>query len=79
MPFFHIIAPQIPADRKDEFLAAWPTMSADIKAQPGVAGVSAGTVVAEDGAAATEFKFVQCIGKYLDVRQGTSMVRANET
>ncbi|KAH8658526.1 hypothetical protein BGZ61DRAFT_371206 [Ilyonectria robusta] len=61
MPYFHIIAPQIPADRKDEFLAAWPTMSADIKAQPGVAGVSAGAVVAEDGAAVTDFKFVQCI------------------
>ncbi|KAF7553713.1 hypothetical protein G7Z17_g3462 [Cylindrodendrum hubeiense] len=61
MPFFHIIAPKIPADRKDEFLSAWPTMSAEIKSQPGVAGVSAGTVVAEDGAAATEFKFVQCI------------------
>ncbi|KAF7550511.1 hypothetical protein G7Z17_g5677 [Cylindrodendrum hubeiense] len=61
MPFFTIIVPNVPAEKKDQFLAAWPTLAADLKSQPGVAGVSAGPVVAEDGAAVTEFKFIQCI------------------
>ncbi|KAH7165285.1 hypothetical protein EDB81DRAFT_679020 [Dactylonectria macrodidyma] len=61
MPFFTIIVPNIPADKQETFLAAWPTLAADLKAQPGVAGVSAGPVVAEDGAPVTEFKFIQCI------------------
>ncbi|KAK7403346.1 hypothetical protein QQX98_010867 [Neonectria punicea] len=61
MPIFSIVVPSIPADRKDVFLAAWPTMKADLEAQPGVVGVSAGPVVGEDGAPVTEFKFVQTI------------------
>ncbi|KPM39829.1 hypothetical protein AK830_g6715 [Neonectria ditissima] len=61
MPILSIVAPNIPADRKDAFLAAWPTLKADLEAQPGVAGVSAGPVIAEDGSPVTEFKFVQNI------------------
>ncbi|KAM5351196.1 hypothetical protein ACJ41O_003919 [Fusarium nematophilum] len=61
MPFFTIVVPEIPAESQERFLSAWPTLQADLKAQPGVAGVSAGPVVAENGAAVTDFKFIQCI------------------
>jgi hypothetical protein len=62
MPFFSLIIPQVPADSKDEFLAAWPTVAAAMKAQPSVLGVSAGPIVAADGHAVTEFQFLQCLG-----------------
>ncbi|KAF4461112.1 hypothetical protein FALBO_12104 [Fusarium albosuccineum] len=61
MPFFVIVAPDVPAESKERFLGAWPTLKEELKAQPGVAGVSAGPVVAENGAAFTDFKFIQCI------------------
>ncbi|KAM0436680.1 hypothetical protein ACHAPT_002389 [Fusarium lateritium] len=61
MPFWTIVVPTISEENKGRFLEAWPTLKEELKAQPGVAGVSAGPVVAENGAAATEFKFVQCI------------------
>jgi len=64
MPYFTIVVPTISEENKDRFLEAWPTLKEELKSQPGVAGVSAGPVVAENGAAATEFKFVQCIGKW---------------
>ncbi|KAK7424665.1 hypothetical protein QQZ08_008548 [Neonectria magnoliae] len=61
MPIFSFIVPSIPADRKDAFLAAWPTIKADLEAQPGVIDVSAGLVVSEDGAPVTGFKFLQTL------------------
>lgn len=65
MPFFSIIIPQIPADSKDDFLAAWPTVAAAMKAQPTVLGVSAGPIVAADGQAVTDFQFLQCLGMFV--------------
>jgi hypothetical protein len=62
MPYIAVILPSIPEDHKDQFLAKWPEVAEEIKKQPSVLGVSAGPVVAEDGAAATGFKFIQTIG-----------------
>ncbi|KAF5645902.1 uncharacterized protein FTJAE_2332 [Fusarium tjaetaba] len=59
MPIFVITVPEIPSESQDRFLEAWPTLKEDLKSQPAVAGVSAGPVVAENGAAFTGFKFVQ--------------------
>ncbi|KAH6682228.1 hypothetical protein F5X68DRAFT_242873 [Plectosphaerella plurivora] len=61
MAILSIVAPEIPAEAKDKFLGAWPTLSAELTAQPGVAGTSGGIIVAEDGAPVTDFKFVQVI------------------
>lgn len=62
MAILSIIAPEIPAESKDKFLAAWPTLASDLTAQPNVAGTTGGVIVAEDGAAVTDFKFVHVIG-----------------
>lgn len=64
MPYLSLIIPQIPAGSKDEFLAAWPTVAAAMKAEPSILGVSAGPIVAADGHAVTEFQFLQCLGKF---------------
>ena len=65
MPFLSLIIPQIPTGSKDEFLAAWPTVAAAMKAQPSILGLSAGPIVAADGHAVTEFQFLQCLGNLL--------------
>lgn len=62
MPFLTFIVPPVPEEGKDQFLAAFPTIAGQIKALPMVLGVSGGVVVAEDGALATSFKFMQTIG-----------------
>jgi hypothetical protein len=67
MPYIAVILPAIPEAAKDQFLAAWPTVAAEIKALPMVLGVSAGPIVAEDGAAASGFKFLQVIGMESDI------------
>ncbi|KAH6962694.1 hypothetical protein DER45DRAFT_98714 [Fusarium avenaceum] len=61
MPIFVITVPSIPSESQERFLSAWPTLKDELKSQEGVAGVSAGPVVAEDGAAFTDFKFVQTL------------------
>ncbi|EEY16743.1 predicted protein [Verticillium alfalfae VaMs.102] len=61
MPILSIVSPEIPAEGQDKFLAALPTILSDIKSQPGVAGVTAGQIVGQDGAPVTDFKFVQAI------------------
>jgi hypothetical protein len=63
MPFLAVVVPQVPEEHKDQFLAAFPKIAAEIKALPMVLGVWAGPIVAEDGAAASGFKFIQTIGK----------------
>ncbi len=65
MPFLAVAIPQVPEEHKDQFLAAFPKIAAEIKALPMVLGVSAGPIVAEDGAAASGFKFIQTIGMLL--------------
>lgn len=62
MPYLTVVIPPVPAADKDTFLAAWPTIAAQITALPMVLGVSGGPIVGEDGAAVTEFKFLQTIG-----------------
>ena len=62
MAILSIIAPEIPAESKDRFLSAWPSLLNELKSQPGVAGASGGVIVAQDGESVTEFKFVQSIG-----------------
>ncbi|KAJ3548765.1 hypothetical protein NM208_g847 [Fusarium decemcellulare] len=59
MPILNIIRPEIPAGSQDQFLAAWPTLLAELKSQPGVAHASGGQVVAEDGQKVEGFKFIQ--------------------
>ncbi|KAM0335006.1 hypothetical protein ACHAQA_000040 [Verticillium albo-atrum] len=61
MPILSIVAPEIPAESKDKFLAALPTLLSELKSQPGVLGVTSGQIVAQDGAAVTDFKFLQAI------------------
>lgn len=63
MPFIAVVTPPIPPASKDEFLAAWPSIKADIAGQPNVLGVSGGEVVGENGSPVTEFKFIQTLGK----------------
>jgi hypothetical protein len=62
MPYMTIIIPQVTNDHKDALLGAWPTISKEMKALPSVLGVSGGEIVAQDGAAVTDFKFLQTIG-----------------
>lgn len=64
MPIIVIVTVDAPVDSKDKFLAAWPTIKADVAAQSGVLGVSGGQVIAENGAPMTNFKFIQTIGEY---------------
>ncbi|KAJ3534292.1 hypothetical protein NM208_g7602 [Fusarium decemcellulare] len=61
MPILTIIRPEIPASGKDDFLAAWPTLSADLQAQPGVLYAIGGQVVGENGKKVDDFKFTQYI------------------
>lgn len=62
MPILSIVAPEIPAEGQDKFLANLPAILSDIKSQPGVAGVTAGQIVGQDGVPVTDFKFVHAIG-----------------
>lgn len=64
MPYLATIVPQIAAEDKDKFLAAWPAVAAQIKALPTVAGLSAGPILAENSAPVTEFKFLETICTY---------------
>ncbi|PNP57328.1 hypothetical protein FNYG_15234 [Fusarium nygamai] len=61
MPIFVITVLEIPFESQERFLGAWPTLKEDLKYQPGVAGVSAGPIIAEEGAAFAGFKFVQTL------------------
>ncbi|OHW89744.1 hypothetical protein CSPAE12_11665 [Colletotrichum incanum] len=61
MPFLVVITPNIPADKKDEFLGLWPSIKEDISKQPGVVGVAGGQVINESGSPVTDFKFLQTI------------------
>ncbi|KXH25698.1 hypothetical protein CSAL01_03671 [Colletotrichum salicis] len=61
MPFLVVVTPNIPADKKDEFLGAWPQIKEDIAKQPGVIGVAGGHVINESGTPVTDFKFLQTI------------------
>lgn len=65
MPFLVVVTPNIPADRKDEFLGAWPQVKEDIAKQPGVIGVAGGHVINENGTPVTDFKFLQTISEIL--------------
>lgn len=62
MPFLAIINPQVPEGHENEFLAALNKIAPEMKAQPGVLGVSAGPIVTEDGAPVTGFKYLETIG-----------------
>jgi hypothetical protein len=61
MPIVSILRPDIPAGAKDKFLENWPTLLSELKSQPGVAHALGGEVLAEDGQAVSEFKFVQFV------------------
>ncbi|KAK2016134.1 hypothetical protein LZ32DRAFT_645297 [Colletotrichum eremochloae] len=61
MTFSVVITPNVPADKKDEFLAKWPKAKEDLSKQPGVVRVAGGPVVNENGNPVTEFKFVNII------------------
>ncbi|KAI3547022.1 hypothetical protein CSPX01_03854 [Colletotrichum filicis] len=65
MPFLVVVTPNIPADKKDEFLGAWPQVKEDIAKQPGVTGVAGGHVINENGTPVTDFKFLQTISEIL--------------
>ncbi|KAL6409213.1 hypothetical protein AUP68_05584 [Ilyonectria robusta] len=62
MPILSIIRPAIPPSSKDHFLAAWPTLLAELQAQPGILHATAGEVVAEDGQKVDEFEIIQYLG-----------------
>jgi len=62
MPYMSIIIPQVSNEHKERLLSAWPTISKEMSALPSVLGVSGGPIVAQDGAAVTDFKFVQTMG-----------------
>ncbi|TVY75680.1 hypothetical protein LSUE1_G005179 [Lachnellula suecica] len=61
MPYLLVVAPTIPEDHKEKFLAAWPQIVEQIKGVPKVLGVSAGPVIGEDGEKPKDFKFIQTI------------------
>ncbi|EXK80653.1 hypothetical protein FOQG_14859 [Fusarium oxysporum f. sp. raphani 54005] len=61
MPILSTIRPGIPANSKDHFLAAWPTLLGELQAQPGLLHATAGQVVAEDGQRVDEFKIIQLL------------------
>lgn len=62
MPYLAIIIPQVTEEHKEGLLGAWPMISKEMNALPNVVGVSGGQIVAQDGAAVTDFKFLQTIG-----------------
>ncbi|EFQ25875.1 hypothetical protein CGRA01v4_14280 [Colletotrichum graminicola] len=61
MAFCVVITPKVRADKKEEFLAAWPKVKEEISKQPGVVRVAGGQVVNESGTPVTEFKYIQTI------------------
>jgi len=64
MPYMSIIIPQVSNEHKEKLLGAWPTISKEINALPSVLGVTGALIVAQDGAAVTDFKFVQTMGSF---------------
>ncbi len=64
MPYMTVIIPQVTNEHKDRLLGAWPAISKEMTALPSVLGVSGGQIVAQDGAAVTDFKFLQTIGMH---------------
>jgi hypothetical protein len=60
-----VIIPQVTNEHKDRLLTAWLTIAKEMNALPSVLGVSGGQIVAQDGAAVTDFKFLQTIGAYI--------------
>jgi hypothetical protein len=67
MPYLAVIVPEVPQDRKDKLLAAWPTISKEMTALPQVLGVSGGVIVGEDGAPVTSFKWLQTTSNFLSI------------
>jgi hypothetical protein len=65
MPYMTVIIPQVTNEQKDLLLTAWPTVAKEMKALPSVLGVSGGQIVASDGAAVTDFKFLQTMGTHM--------------
>ncbi|KUJ14096.1 uncharacterized protein LY89DRAFT_590976 [Mollisia scopiformis] len=61
MPFITLINPQVPAGKETEFLAAIEKAIPEMKAQPGVLGISAGPIVAIDGKAISELKYIETV------------------
>jgi hypothetical protein len=64
MPYMTVIISQVTNEHKDTFLGAWRTISKEMNDLPSVLGVSGGQIVAQDGAAVTDFKFLQTMGMY---------------
>ncbi|KAF5676728.1 hypothetical protein FDENT_9426 [Fusarium denticulatum] len=58
MPILSTIRPGIPANRKDHFLAAWPTLRGELQAHSGLLHATAGQVVPEDGQRVDEVKII---------------------
>jgi len=63
MPYLAVIIPSIPEEHKDKFLAAFPTIAAEMKALPMVLGVSGGEITHMDREEVKDFKFLQTIGE----------------
>lgn len=63
MPYLTIIVAPLLNEAKDKLVSAWPAQAEEINALPQVLGTRGGVVVAEDGAAATDFQFLQTMGK----------------
>lgn len=77
MPILSIIRPDIPVASKDKFLDAWPVLSEELRAQPGVLHATGGEVIVEDGQKVDEFKFIQWVGmchQFLEASRGTGVV-----
>lgn len=77
MPLLSIIRPDIPVASKDKFLDAWPVLSEELRAQPGVLHATGGEVIVEDGQKVDEFKFIQYMGMchwLLEASRGTGVV-----
>ncbi|KAK2053336.1 hypothetical protein LY76DRAFT_524809 [Colletotrichum caudatum] len=61
MVFYVVVTPNVRADKKDEFLAAWAAVKGEIAKQPGVLAVASGPVVREGETPVTEFKYLEAV------------------
>ncbi|KAI9151305.1 putative epoxide hydrolase [Paramyrothecium foliicola] len=61
MPVVSVLRQTIPAEGKDKFIAAWPGLLADVKAQPGVQHALGGQIVSDNGKDVTDFQWLHLV------------------